>query len=168
MKCYTHANNDKRYAQMFEKCITCERLGEDCMPNLLRLPFPDLLKWWAARQKALGWTNQNLSDISGIPKGTIDRIKQGDYDDCRYSTIRNILVALIGGVADEFHCKEHIIMQQKRLGELEQENEALRKRLENTDALHRADVHTICEEYKEEIKFLKDVIRSLQHKDHNQ
>ena len=153
---------DKRYTQMFEKCITCERLGEDCMPNLLRLPFPDLLKWWAARQKALGWTNQVLSEHSNIPKGTIDRIKQGEYDDCRYSTIRNILVALIGGVADEFPCKERMIMQQKRLEEVERENEALRQRLENTDALHRADVHAICEEYKEEIKFLKDVIRGLQ------
>lgn len=157
---------------MFEKCINCERLGQDCMPNLLILPFPELLKWWAARQKALGWSNQTLSDNSHIPKGTIDRIKQGDYDDCRYSTIRNILVALIGGVADEFPCKERMDKQQQHLEELEQENKripvleqenaVLKQRLDNIDALHREDVRAICVEYKEEVQFLKEIIRGMQ------
>lgn len=155
---------------MFEKCISCERLGQDCMPNLLILPFQDLLKWWGMRQKALGWSNQTLSDNSHIPKGTIDRIRQGDYADCRYSTIRAILVALIGGVADEFPCKESMDKQQQRMQELEQENarlcalerenEALRQRLESIDALHRDDVRAICAEYKDEVNFLKDIIRS--------
>ena len=157
---------------MFEKCINCERLGQDCMPNLLILPFPELLAWWAKKQKALGWSNQMLSEHSNIPKGTIDRIKQGDYDDCRYSTIRHILVALIGGVADEFPCKERLDKQRQRLEELEeenkrmitleQENAKLRERLENMDSMHRADIHTIVEEYKEEVKFLKDIIRNMQ------
>ena len=114
----------------------------------------------------------NINRYSNIPKGTIDRIKQGDYSDCRYSTIRNILVALIGGVADEFHCKERMDKQQqqlealeeenKRLHGLEQENEDLRKRLECIDELHREDVRAICAEYKEEVKFLKDIIKSMQ------
>ena len=157
---------------MFEKCITCERLGQDCMPNLLILPFPDLLTWLAKKQKALGWSNQTLADHSNIPKGTIDRIKQGDYSDCRYSTMRNLLVAVIGGVADEFPCKERLDKQRQRLEELEeenkrmtaleQENETLRKRLENMDTLHRADIRTIVDEYKEEVKFLKDIIRNMQ------
>lgn len=157
---------------MFEKCLNCDRLGQDCMPNLLILPFQDLLAWWGKRQKALGWTNQILSENSRVPKGTIDRIKQGDYSDCRYSTIRAILVALIGGVADEFPCKERMDKQQqrcealeeenKRMHELEQENENLHQRLESVDALHRADVRAIRDEYKEEITFLRDIIRSLQ------
>ena len=159
---------------MFEKCITCERLGQDCMPNLLILPFPDLLSWWTKKQKSLNWSNQTLSDISHIPKGTIDRIKQGDYDDCRYSTMRHILMALIGGVADEFPCKERLDKQRqrleelevenKRIAELEQENAALKAQLERIDTIHRSDIHTICEEYKDEIKFLKDIIRNMQTK----
>ena len=157
---------------MFEKCITCERLGQDCMPNLLILPFPELLAWWAKKQKLLGWSNQTLSDMSHIPKGTIDRIKQGDYDDCRYSTMRNILVALIGGVADEFPCKERLDKQRQRLAELEEEhkrmielekeNEELKAYRDNAESAHRSDIRAIVDEYKEEIKFLKDIIRNMQ------
>lgn len=104
---------------MFDKCITCDRLGQDCMPNLMQLSFADLLKWCDKRQHHLKWTNQKLYEESTIPLGTIARIKTGDYDDCRYYTIKRILVALIGGVADEFPCKEKMEQELKRMEELE-------------------------------------------------
>lgn len=157
---------------MFTQCITCEHIGKDCMESLLLLPLPELLKWWNAQQRALGWSNQTLSDKSHIAKGTIDRIRQGEYDDCRYSTIRSIMVALIGGTAGELPCKQRTDAQQQLLQELEQEkkrvsalereNEALRTRLENMYTFHRDDVREICAEYKDEVQFLKDVIRSMQ------
>lgn len=106
---------------MFEKCINCERMGQDCMPNLMQLSFADLLKWIDKRQRHLGWTNQKLADESTIPFGTITRIKSGDYDDCRYYTIRRILVALIGGIADEFPCKEKMEQNLQRIEALEQQ-----------------------------------------------
>lgn len=106
---------------MFEKCISCDRLGQDCMPNLMQLSFADLLKWWDKRQHHIGWTNQKLFEESGIPLGTINRIKSGDYDDCRYYTIRRILVALIGGVADEFPCKEKMEQNLQRIDALEKQ-----------------------------------------------
>lgn len=106
---------------MFEKCIKCERLGQDCMPNLMQLDFPGLLKWLDQRQKFLGWTNQKLAEASTIPLGTINRIKTGDYDDCRYYTIRRIQVALIGGVADEFPCKEKMEQELQRMDSLEKQ-----------------------------------------------
>lgn len=106
---------------MFEKCINCERLGQDCMPNLMQLSFSDLLKWMEKRQKHLGWTNQKLADVSTIPLGTITRIKTADCDDCRYYTIRRILVALIGGVADEFPCKEKLERELQRVESLEKQ-----------------------------------------------
>ena len=108
---------------MFDKCINCERLGQDCMPNLMQLSFADLLKWMEKRQKHLGWTNQKLSDESTIPLGTVNRIKSGDYDDCRYYTIKRILVALVGGIADEFHCKEKTEREFARLESLEKQAE---------------------------------------------
>jgi predicted transcriptional regulator len=93
---------------MFEKCITCPRIGESCVPNLMRLPFPDLIQWCNKRQKHLGWTNQMLADKSKVPVGTINRIKAGDYLDCKYSTIRNIVITLVGGTTDEFSCTEQV------------------------------------------------------------
>lgn len=122
---------------MFEKCIGCERIGQDCVPNLMRLPFPELLKWWDKRQKFLGWTNQKLSEESTIPLGTINRIKAGENDDCRYYTIRKILITLIGGIDGEFPCKEimeqnlqhmeHLKQQAARVVALEKENHDLKK-----------------------------------------
>lgn len=106
---------------MFEKCINCDRLGQDCMPNLMQLSFTDLLKWVEKRQRHLNWTNQKLADNSTIPLGTINRVKSGDYDDCRYYTIRRILVALIGGVADEFPCKEKLERELQRMESLEKQ-----------------------------------------------
>lgn len=91
------------------------------MPNLMQLDFPGLLKWLDQRQKFLGWTNQKLAEASTIPLGTINRIKTGDYDDCRYYTIRRIQVALIGGVADEFPCKEKMEQELQRMDSLEKQ-----------------------------------------------
>ena len=117
---------------MFEKCIKCPRIGESCVPNLMLLPFADLMQWCAERQKYLGWSNKTLAEKSKVPEGTINRIKGGE-DDCKYSTIRNILIALIGGTTDEFACTEQVekeLQQIERLSSVEKENEELRLRLE--------------------------------------
>lgn len=157
---------------MYEKCIKCNRIGESCVPNLMLLPFSDLMQWCAKRQKHLEWTNQTLADKSKVPVGTINRVKQGDYADCKYSTMRSILIALIGGTTDEFACNEQIErdMQQKaqteqhaeKLRAAEEENKALIERLANIDALHRQDVRAIRAEYLEEISFLKDELKVWQ------
>lgn len=150
---------------MFDKCINCDRLGQDCMPNLMQLSFPDLLKWWDKRQKHLGWTNQKLSEESTIPLGTINRIKTGDHDDCRYYTIKRILVSLIGGVADEFPCKEKMEQNIQRIEALEQqaalavaiekENRELKERLAQIEAKHNLEISTIREEDQRKIDFLR-------------
>ena len=103
---------------MFDRCITCERIGQDCVPNLLALPWADLLTWWKERQKFLGWTNQALSEESGIPVGTITRIKAGE-DDARYSTMRSIIHALLGGYAVEFPCQKKLDQEFAQIETLE-------------------------------------------------
>ena len=123
---------------MFEKCIKCNRIGESCVPNLMLLPFPDLVQWWDKRQKYLGWTNQILADKSKVPVGTINRIKAGE-EDCKYSTIHSILIALIGGTTDEFACTEQVekeLQHLARLSSVEKENEELRLRLAECQELN--------------------------------
>ena len=125
---------------MFEKCIKCSKIGESCVPNLMLLQFNDLIQWCNQRQKYLGWTNQDLADKSKVPSGTIGRIKAGDYMDCRYSTIKSMIIALIGGTTDEFSCTAQVEKELKQLEQLEQqaaklssvekENEELKLRLE--------------------------------------
>jgi predicted transcriptional regulator len=116
---------------MFDKCITCARIGQDCVPNLLALPWPELLAWWKKRQKHLDWSNQVLSDKSNVPLGTINRIKAGE-DDARYSTMRSIIHALMGGQSVEFPCQKkldqefaHFEALEKQCAELTSTNEHL-------------------------------------------
>lgn len=157
---------------MFDKCIPCKRIGESCVPNLLLLPFADLIKWCIKRQKFLGWTNQMLADKSHVPVGTINRIWAGDYQDCKYSTIKNILIALIGGTTDEFSCTEQVEKELRNMEQLEQqaaklsvtetENEMLKNRLRDIDEQHRKDIRIVREEYQEQIAFLKEQLKAWQ------
>lgn len=157
---------------MFDKCIKCNRMGESCVPNLMLLPFSDLMQWCIKRQKHLEWSNQTLADKSNVPIGTINRIKAGEYLDCKYSTIKNILIALIGGTTDEFSCTEQVEKELKQIEQLESqaaklsdaeaENEKLRNILSNIDEQHRKDIRAIREEYQEQISFLKDQLKAWQ------
>lgn len=97
--------------------------------------------------------------------------------DCKYSTIKNILIALIGGTTDEFSCTEQVEKELKHMEALERqaaklsateaENERLKERLKQVDELlrqideqHRKDIRAVKEEYQEQINFLKDELRA--------
>ena len=110
---------------MYEKCIVCDSIGVSCVPNLTRMEFSNLIQWCIKRQKHLGWTNQTLADKSKVPVGTINRIKAGDYMDCKYSTIRSLLIALIGGTTDEFPCNKQIEKELQQMEALEKQAEKL-------------------------------------------
>ena len=154
---------------MFEKCVQCNRMGESCVPNLMLLPFSDLVQWWTKRQKYLGWTNQTLADKSKVPVGTVNRIKAGE-EDCKYSTIRNILITLIGGTTDEFACTEQVEKELRHLEQYEQQAakltdvetkyEVLKDRMNNVDEQHRQDIRTIKAEYQAQIDFLKEELKA--------
>lgn len=157
---------------MFDKCIKCNRMGESCVPNLMLLPLSDLMQWCIKRQKFLEWTNQTLADKSNVPVGTINRIKAGEYQDCKYSTIKHIVIALIGGTTDEFACTEQVEKELQNIEQLERqaaklsftesENERLKNRLNEIDELHRKDIRAIKEEYQEQISFLKEQLKAWQ------
>lgn len=157
---------------MFDKCIPCKRIGESCVPNLWLLPFPELVKWCIKRQKHLGWSNQILADKSRTPVGTINRIWGGDYIDCKFSTIKSVLIALIGGTTDEFACTEQVEKELQQLEKFEQQAAKLAKietkyndlkdRMNNIDELHRQDIRAVKEEYQEQIAFLKEQLKAWQ------
>lgn len=150
---------------MYEKCITCDRIGESCVPNLMRLSFADLMQWCNKRQKHLEWSNQTLADVSKVPVGTINRMKAGNYLDCKYATIRNIVIALIGGTIDEFPCNAQVekeLEQVAKIAAVEAENEAMKLRFREIDELHRQDVRAIRAEYQEQIAFLKEQLKAWQ------
>lgn len=91
---------------MLEKCSKCDNICANCLYCLISLPFSELLTWCNKRQKYLGWTNQILAEQSNVPLGTVNRIKAGEYPDCKYSTMKNILNALVGVSLQEPTCLE--------------------------------------------------------------
>ena len=159
---------------MFDKCIPCTKIGVSCVPNIMLLPFDELIQWCNKRQKHLGWTNQTLAEKSKVPVGTINRIKAGDYQDCKDSTIRNILLALIGGTTDEFSCTAQVEKELQQMEQLEQqaaklkiveaECEVLKDRLSKMDELHRQDIRIVKQEYQEQVKFLRDQLIAWQNR----
>lgn len=159
---------------MFEKCITCNRIGESCVPNLWLLPLPKLMQWCIKRQKHLGWSNQLWAEISTTPVGTLNRLKAGEYADCKYSTIQSLAISVIGGTTDEWSCTaqvENALRQMERLEQqaaklcaVEEENRALKERLAHIDELYRQEVHSIRAEYQEEIAFLRDELKARRSK----
>ena len=154
---------------MFEKCIPCHKIGESCVPNLWLLPFHDLIQWCIKRQKHLGWSSQTWADKSNVPIGTINRIKAGEYDDCKYSTIRSLAIALIGGTNNEFSCTaqvendlRNLEQQATRLEEVEAKYKAAEERLARIDEQHRQDIRIIKAEYMEQVTFLREQIKAWQ------
>ena len=158
---------------MFEKCIKCPKIGESCVPNLWLLPFPELIQWCIKRQKHLGWSNQTWADKSNVPVGTINRIKAGEYLDCKYSTIKSLAISVIGGTTNEFACTAQVENELAHMEQLEQqaaklsvveaenerlkaENERLKNRFKEIDEIHRNDIRVIKEEYREQVVFLRE------------
>ena len=157
---------------MFDKCIPCHKIGESCVPNLWLLPFPELVKWCIKRQKHLGWSNQLLADKSRTPVGTINRIWGGDYSDCKFSTIKSILIALIGGTTDEFSCTDQVEKEFQQMEQLERqaaklssteiENAILKERLKQADDLLRK----IDEQHRQDIRIIKAEYQKQKDEDH--
>jgi outer membrane murein-binding lipoprotein Lpp len=147
---------------MFDRCIECERLGQDCVPNLLALSWSDLLNWWKKRQTFLGWSNQVLSDKSTIPLGTINRIKSGE-DDCRYSTMRCIIHALMGSYAVEFPCQKKLDQEFANIETLETKCKELSTANEGFAAREQA----IRDEAQRKIDFLVEQVKHLREESNN-
>ena len=139
---------------MYEKCIACDSIGVSCVPNLTRMEFSNLIQWCIKRQKHLGWTNQMLADISKVPIGTINRIKAGDYMDCKYSTIRSLLIALIGGTTDEFPCNKQIEKELEQMEALEKQAEKL-SLVEKENKLLREESQKKIDHLLAEINYLR-------------
>ena len=115
----------------FEKCLTCPAIKErTCTgPKFMRAPTKDILEWLTAYQKINGITNAQLAATSGIPKGTIDGLK--NRADVRHETLYPLLKAVIeltGGVWDGEYCPLEAVCEEetkKLMQELEHTKELL-------------------------------------------
>ena len=68
----------------------------DNISSIITLNPSELIKWCRQRKQTLGYSNQKLSDLTGVPIGTIDRILAGKYTEYKYSSIQPIVATLLG------------------------------------------------------------------------
>ncbi len=150
---------------MYSECLKCEKIGVSCDgPNFVAMSTQELLTWCKARKEHLRLSNARLADLSGMPKGTIDRLFAGEHTDVRFETIRPLLKALTGGAWSGNPCatSQEDETLRKRVQELEKE---LRQRDESN--AHLKDNYTSMttliantnKRHEEQLKFLRGQIK---------
>lgn len=158
-----HITDDKPY----NKCIACPNLGVRCDgPNFLAMSGERWVEWCKLRKDYLRWSNQDLADISGISKTSVDRILAGHAGDIRNSTMEAITKALVNGSWGQFPCADPNESTADPL--LQKEVEQLRHELEKaettgqkqTDYLKRIvdDLQQSIKWYKRSLKWHKWMI----------
>lgn len=126
---------------MYEKCINCKRLGEDCTPNFYTMPLNDMRIFAKRLMTAKGWKNADLAEESGVKEGTVKNALSQKDRDVYYSTFAPMFCALIGSGSEETPCPEPVLEESKHLEAIERlkkEKRALEQRLE--EAKTNADV----------------------------
>lgn len=139
---------------MFEKCITCDKLGKSCIPNLYRMSVEEIREWARLLKESKGWTNADLARASGVPKGTIDAQlsrKQGKVADVNYSTFAPLLCALLECDPDNLPCQLETNGSTEQVEALEKSVRRYKEELEKTETHDR-----------ESIDFLKEQLRLSQ------
>lgn len=131
---------------MFNNCITCPKLGVSCkkLDFIIELPATELLDWCRKRKAFLGLSNAKLADLSGVPKGTIDRTFSGEHLDFKHETIRPILKVLVGGSFNseacedpkDDHADEAIEHLQEKLADAQKKIDFLVEQVKIKDKMH--------------------------------
>lgn len=93
---------------LYEKCLSCEKLGTSCKgPHFLTMSANDLVEWCRRRKALLGLTNAQIATLSEVPKGTVDRLfsaDNGEAIDFKFETVRPIVKILSGNMNDVGQC----------------------------------------------------------------
>lgn len=132
---------------MYLECLSCPKLGVYCDgPNFVAMSAIELMEWCKARKKHLGLSNAKLSELSNMPKGTVDRLFAGHHLDFKYETVRPMLKVLVGGKFNGDPCPN----PEDHTAELLQENAKLKDEYKHDR-----------EEYIEIIKVLKGQLRAI-------
>ena len=131
---------------MYEKCIKCEHLGKDCIPNLYVMSITEIRDWARSIKEEKGWSNAHLAELSGVPKGTIDSNFSRHKEKCsdvNYSTFAPVLCALLECEKEEMPCS--------RFGD------------EYKEELKNEAIEELKEEYEERVAYFKEQMAWRKH-----
>lgn len=159
---------------MYQECITCPKIGISCDgPNFMAMSAPELLAWCKARKAQLHLSNATLAELSGMPKGTIDRLFAGEHMDFRYETVRPLVKALVGGkewsgspcddpsdseraelLEKIHHLENELIHRDEKIRSLQETNTSLQTLVTNSNARYTTDKDFLRGELKRKNKII--------------
>lgn len=106
-------------------CLSCPKIGKTCRPNPLGLPANELWEWTKQLKTLLNLSNTKVSDMSGVPVGTVSRFFAGDHADFKLETARRIISGMLGGL-DSHPCPASSQDDKDAIQKLENDNKRLR------------------------------------------
>ena len=150
---------------MRKKCIDCTHRATDCAQGLMTLPLKELLAWCKETKKRVGITNNKISEMTGIPIGTLERIMAGKVEDAKFSTIQPIVAALLQftpGVTcpdDDALSAAHLRQRLTELTRVESEKEKLELHLAHLRENHAKEMETVHADTKQRTNYLKEQLK---------
>lgn len=91
---------------MKKDCKNCINFSIRCAPQLSKLDTASLIEWVRRRQRLLGLTRAQLSEKSGVPLATLNRMFTEDVS-FRYDTIHLVIRALLDDPDECFLVEGH-------------------------------------------------------------
>ena len=146
---------------MRKKCIDCTHRATDCAQGLMTLPLKELLAWCKDTKKRVGITNTKISEMTGIPIGTLERIMAGKIEDAKFSSIQPIVAALLEftpGVTcpdDDALSAAHLRQRLTELTRVEAEKEKLERHLAHLQEYHAKEMETVHADTQQRTTYLK-------------
>lgn len=143
---------------MEKKCTTCERLGRDCPKKLLLLPLEEMIDWLHYLMAQHKITHETMARISGVPKGTIDRVMAKQSADCRYSTMHAMVCGLFAHLGMSTACADDSnAANSAHTEELERRVEELQHALDDSERERQA-LQARVADFDEQRAFMRDQI----------
>lgn len=150
---------------MDKNCVNCTHPGRDCIPYLMTFTNAELLEWAKMRRVALHLSYEELSEKSGVPLSTIERMMSRKGTDCRFGTAQPVIRVLSGCSAEELDCecvkqpddvlKEQLKAKEEIIRHLEEENQRKNGVIDHLHATAKEDIERAKDEESESIAYMK-------------
>ena len=150
---------------MDKNCVNCTHPGRDCIPYLMTLTNAELLDWAKQRRVAMHLSYEELSEKSGVPLSTIERMMSRKGNDCRFGTAQPVIRVLSGCTREELDCEnpvqpdtsleEQIKAKDEIIRHLEEENERKNGVIDHLHATAKEDIERAKEEESVSIAYMK-------------
>ncbi len=163
----------------FDVCINCSRRSVACSgPRTTTMKHDRYIYWMRTLFDEWGGTRQELADITGVSKSTIDDFFAGRRKDISRATAGLLEDILVGGDAkwpcamrldaekeivyeDRPETVEALRINMENLRQKEQELSELQQRFSELEAAHQRDIQRLREYYEANLLENKELISHL-------